>query len=367
MILEVKNGDTLSGILRSADISVDETFSAISAMQKIYDPANLKIGQKVKVYLNLKNGTSLESLQISTSKLEKIIVEKSSSGYTARNIISKTTIKNAYAEGEIKRTLYNALIKGGVPDNIRSDFVKNYSYDVDFQRDIRSGNQFKILYERVYNDDNELVGGGRIIYSSLKTRGDPMQIYLFEKSDGQIEYFDENGFSIKKSFLRTPVDGARITSSFGARKHPILGYTKMHKGLDFGASRGTPIYAAGDGVIIEARRKGAYGNYIKIHHNNNYSTAYAHLNGFAKKIRRGTKVKQGDIIGYVGTTGRSTGPHLHYELIKNGVQINPLSVKTTSRYQLKSLDLGIFLQYGKQVHKLAKSLSSANKIANANP
>lgn len=224
------------------------------------------------------------------------------------------------AERTIHGSLYGTANAAGIPSKITAEIIKALSYDVDFQRDIKRGDKLTVLYEGTANYKGRVVKADKLHYVKIDLGKRDVEIYVTDNG-----FYYGNGESAKKSLLRTPVDGARITSGFGMRFHPILNYSKMHKGTDFGASTGTPIYAAGDGTIVEAGKKGAYGNYVKIKHNKTYSTAYAHASRFGKGIKPGVKVKQGQVIAYVGTTGRSTGPHLHYELLKNGEQVNPTS------------------------------------------
>lgn len=205
--------------------------------------------------------------------------------------------------------------------------IRIYSYQVDFQRDIKEGDKFEILYETYKTEDGDFARYGDILYANLAIDGKKIPVYRYENKDGQVDYYGEDGMTFKKTLMRTPVDGARMSSGFGMRRHPISGYTKMHKGIDFAVAMGTPIYAAGDGTVEISGRKGAYGNYVRIRHNNEMKTAYAHMQKIAKGITPGQKVKQGQIIGYVGTTGRSTGPHLHYEVLLKNKPVNPNSVK----------------------------------------
>ena len=222
------------------------------------------------------------------------------------------------------------------------ELIRAYSWDVDFQRDIRSGDTFQVMYERVYDEHGNHVHSGNIRFAQLTLSGKRHPIYRYRSKDGDDDYFDERGQSARKALMRTPIDGARLSSGFGRRRHPILGYNKMHRGVDFAAPRGTSIYAAGNGTIIKAGRNGAYGIYIRIRHNNRYSTAYGHMKGLARSARRGKRVTQGQIIGYVGTTGRSTGPHLHYEILSNGRRTNPMKIKMPSGRKLKGGALAAF-------------------------
>jgi len=241
-----------------------------------------------------------------------------------------------------------------------SAIVKLFSWDVDFQRDVQPGDHFAAIYDHMTDDAGNAAGLGVIAYAALELNGRVIKAYRFKRSDGSVDYYNEDGRPLRKWLLRTPVDGARLSSRFGARRHPILGYTRMHKGVDFAAASGTPIYAAGDGRVEVVGRNKGYGNYVRIRHNAEYSTAYGHMSRFAKGLRRGQMVKQGTIIGYVGATGLATGPHLHYEILQAGAQINPLSVKTIEQVQLAGADLrrfqdlkrGIAQQLDKASHTL---------------
>jgi murein DD-endopeptidase MepM/ murein hydrolase activator NlpD len=220
--------------------------------------------------------------------------------------------------------------------------IQIFSFDIDFQRDIQSGDQFAIMYEELSDEYGKKLGAGKILIAEMKLSGKPIRLYKYKSAKGDTDYYNAKGQSARKSLTLTPIDGARISSGYGRRRHPILGYTKMHRGVDFAAPRGTPVYAGGRGIIEVAGRNGAYGRYIRIRHNSTYKTAYAHLKGFARGIRKGRRVKQGQVIGYVGTTGRSTGPHLHYEILKNGRQMNPRRLNLPSGQKLRGKELARF-------------------------
>ena len=222
------------------------------------------------------------------------------------------------------------------------EFARLYGFQVDFQRDIWKNDSFQIIYEQFTNKDNVVVDTGEIIFANLNLQDTDYQLYKFEYEKNKIDYFDENGKSIRKTLMKTPINGARLSSSYGKRKHPILGYTKMHTGTDFAAPKGTPIMASGDGKVIKAGWCGGGGNCVKIKHNSTYQTVYAHMSKFAKGIRKGKRVKQGQTIGYVGSTGKSTGPHLHYEVIVNGKRINSQTLKLPSGKVLKGAERKVF-------------------------
>jgi murein DD-endopeptidase MepM/ murein hydrolase activator NlpD len=234
---------------------------------------------------------------------------------------------------------------------------------VDFQRDIQPGDQFDIVFENLYTEDGQVARKGDVIFSSLTLGDQHFNIYRHTTIDGKTDYFNENGFSVRKELLRTPLNVAHITSGFGVRRHPVLGYTKMHKGIDFSASTGTPIFAAGNGIIEEIGRKGTYGNYVRIKHNATFSTAYAHASRFAKELHKGDRVAQGDVIAYVGSTGRATGPHLHYEVMIDNKQINPLSVKVSPGLKLAGMELDRFKQYKQRLETLLARTPNQTELA----
>ncbi|MDA0782385.1 MAG: peptidoglycan DD-metalloendopeptidase family protein [Rickettsiales bacterium] len=366
---EVKQGDTLSNIIREVGISSTDAANAISAMQDIYNPGKIRVGDKIKIsYSTLKaegeTNKVLVGIDFFPSKLEKVYVRRAGEdSFYAKKVEVPTAKRLVKASAQIESTFFGATKKSGIPFEIGNEFVKKYSYDVDFQRDLRKGNTLDVLYEEVVTPTGDVVGSGEILYANLELNEQSYPIYRFRTLDGSYGYYNEDGESIEKSFLRTPIDGARITSGFGKRRHPILGYNKMHKGLDFGAPQGTPIYAAGSGVVTKIGKNGSYGNYIQIGHGNGYSTAYAHLKGFKRGLKKGGNVKQGQIIGYVGTTGRSTGPHLHYEVLKHDRQINPLSIKTVAVNKLEGVQMGIYSQHVKMVKREVSKVDARNKVA----
>jgi len=231
-----------------------------------------------------------------------------------------------------------------------AEIIRLYSFDIDFQRDIQKGNKLEIMYKILYNEQRNDKSYGDIEYVNLTFNKNNLEYFIFKTSEGFIDYFNREGKNVRKALMKTPLDGARISSNFGNRKHPILGYNKLHRGVDFAAPTGTPVYAAGNGVIEYANRNGGYGKYIRIRHNSSYKTAYAHLNSFKKGISKGTRVNQGQIIGYVGSTGRSTGPHLHYEVIYQGKAINPMKMKLPSGKILKGKELIKFTELSKTIY-----------------
>lgn len=345
-------GETLAGVLIRAGVSTNDADQAISTFSKLYDPRRLLPGQKLIINFRAQvsgpprsDGApgSFAGFAFEPDFRHEISVTRQSDG-TFNAVKQAQEIKRTLARvsAPIISSLYLAGQAQGVPPNILAELIRIYSWDVDFQRDIRKNDSFEVLYEEIRDEDGVLVHADNIQFAALTLSGDRKPLYRFETAEGHVDYFDDEGKGARKALMRTPIDGARLSSGYGQRRHPILGYTRMHKGVDFAASRGTPIYAAGDGVVSYAGRKGGYGNYISIRHNGRYSTAYAHMKAFHRGIRSGKRVRQGQIIGYVGTTGRSTGPHLHYEIMVDGRQVNPLRVRMPSGRKLEGKELDRF-------------------------
>ena len=264
-----------------------------------------------------------------------IEIRKNQNNFIVKENVLKLYKKEVVIKNEIKSSLYSAAIESGVEPNIIVEFARIFGFEVDFQRDMRKGDWFEILYEKFEDDNNVVQDTGKIIYASMFVNGAEINLYNFKDGSGDIGFYDIKGKSIVKSLMKTPINGARLSSSYGMRKHPILGYNKMHRGTDFAAPSGTPIMASGAGKITRARWCGGGGNCVKIKHNSTYETIYAHMKSFARGIKEGRRVKQGQIIGYVGSTGMSTGPHLHYEVIVNGKKVNSQKLKLPSGKILK--------------------------------
>lgn len=330
---EAREGEDLLDILAEQGVGEAEAEAAAKALRRVYDARRLKAGQQVILTL----APSLEGrlgeehnrlldLTLSPSAEVDHQVTRTAAGFVASSIERPLTRHLVYREGSINGSFFGAGKRAGVPFTMLTSLVKAFSYDVDFQRDLRAGDRFELAFEAYVNDRGQVASTGKVIYGALELSGRRKEIYRFTPKSGNSDFFNDKGESVRKALLRTPVDGARISSGFGMRRHPILGYSKMHKGIDFAAPRGTPIFAAGDGVVEIAKWNGGYGRYVRIEHGRGYKTAYAHMTRFARGIRSGKRVRQGQVIGYVGTTGRSTGPHLHYEVLYNNKQINPVKV-----------------------------------------
>lgn len=372
---EIRNGDTLLKILADVGAQEQDVFSILNALKKIKFSQSLNIGSVISITYRSQNNEEapdskennkvvISNVTIPSSVEENIVItRKNDGGYDARELKIKLLRYNSRYFGVIKNGLFVDGVESGISPNSMMNMINLYGYDVDFQRDIHSGDKFEMLVESFYDENGKKVRDGNVLYSSLMLQNRKIEIYM-HKVDNRVEYFDSKGNSVRKSLLRTPINGARVSSGFGMRRHPILGYSKMHKGVDFAASTGTPILAAGAGTIIYMGIKGGYGNYVQIKHNNDYATAYGHASRFNKKFRNGAKVKQGDVIAYVGTTGRSTGPHLHFELLYKGSQVNPAKVKATSGIKLVGKELVRFEASKNEIDKYRKNTPNQLKQSN---
>ena len=312
---------------------------AIDALREVFNPRSIRAGQVVDVS---SAGSNLYGLTIAAVPGERVEVARDGTGYVSRQVVLPLERHLRAARGTIFSSLYQAAVDAGVPVAVLTDMIRAYSFDVDFQREIHGGDSFQVMYEEFDDEDGNVVRYGAPLYASLGVSGVDLAIYRYTPKSGFTDYFNDKGESVRKALLRTPIDGARITSGFGMRSHPLLGYTRMHKGVDFGAPTGTPIMAAGDGVIEVLGWEHGYGRYVRIRHNSTYKTAYAHMSKFASGLKVGSKVRQGQIIGYVGQSGNATGPHLHYEVLVNNQQINPLDVKLPSGEVLAGAELDDF-------------------------
>ena len=338
-IIIVKKGQTFLSILDNFKFENKKKFEIINAINAVYDLRELKVNQKViflindkekveNIIIELNYNTNLEADLRSDIKIEKKELETFSEINSQEYVISNSL----YADG----------INNNIPNQILIKLIQLFSFDLDFQRDIQKDTKVSISYEKIFVKNKSDYALGEIEYAKIIIKNNTLEYFKFLTDDGFIDYFNRQGKNVKKSILKTPIEGARISSSFGMRKHPISGFNKMHKGVDFAAPIGTPVYAGGNGVIEMVGVNGGYGKYIRIRHNNEYKTAYAHLNSYRKGISKGVRVNQGEVIGYVGSTGRSTGPHLHYEIIYQNKKVNPLKLKLPSGKILKGDELERF-------------------------
>ena len=331
----IQKNDTVEKILKKFKVKNDD-IREITIKLKEKKLANIYSGRKLSLILKKQENefSTLVNLVYPISNTTSIIVRKSKNNYEIKENILQLYKKEVVVKKTIESNLYSAAMKSNVEPNIIIEFARIFGFEVDFQRDIRRGDWFEIMYERFEDDNKKVRDTGKIIYASMHVNGEEINLYNF-KYNNEEEFYDIKGKSITKSLMKTPINGARLSSSFGMRKHPILGYNRMHRGTDFAAPSGTPIMASGSGTITRARWCGGGGNCVKIKHNSTYETIYAHMKSFGKGIKEGKKVKQGQIIGYVGSTGLSTGPHLHYEVIVNGKKMNSQKLKLPSGKTLK--------------------------------
>ena len=331
----IKNNDTIEKILKNYSIKSDD-IKKISTKLKEKDLSNIYSGRKLSlIYKKLEDSTNtVVNLIYPVSNTSSIEIRSTQNNFIVKENILQLYKKEVVVRNVITNNLYSSAVAVNVEPNIIVEFARIYGFEVDFQRDIRKGDWFEILYEKFEDDNNKVRDTGKIIYASMFVNGEEINLYNFKDKNDE-EYYNIKGKSITKSLMKTPINGARLSSAFGMRKHPILGYNKMHRGTDFAAPSGTPIMASGSGTVTRARWCGGGGNCVKIKHNSTYETIYAHMKSFAKGIKEGRKVKQGQVIGYVGSTGMSTGPHLHYEVVVNGKKVNSQRLKLPSGKVLK--------------------------------
>ena len=339
-IYSAQPGDTYENIIKKLKIGNDEKKIILDAILSEKSLKILSINQKFFFKFDNLYKNKVIEFKVETDKKNEIVFKRiiDKNIFVSKKIKKNFTKRLVYKETIITNSLYNSAINLGIKPNIIIEFARLYGFQVDFQRDVWKDDSFQIIYEEFADENNKIVDTGEIIFANLKLQNIDLQLYKFEYEKGKIDYFDENGKSIRKTLMKTPINGARLSSSYGKRKHPILGYTKMHTGTDFAAPTGTPIMASGDGKITKAGWCGGGGNCVKIKHNSVYQTVYAHMSKFGRGIKKGVRVKQGQIIGYVGSTGMSTGPHLHYEVIENGKKINSQKLKLPSGKILKGND-----------------------------
>jgi len=358
---EIKSGESIQKILQKLKIKNNEIQLVINHFKKYGNPNQLLVGNRIDIVVkeNLsKKDNSIVKFSIPITKSTTIeIIRDEEDKITSKKIITKLYKKKILAENIIIKNLYSSAIKAKINPDTIIEFARIFGFEIDFQRDIRKNDYFKIIYDKFFDENGEFVKSGPIFYAHMSVNGREITLYKFG-NDKNYGYFDINGKSVEKALMKTPINGARLSSSFGMRKHPILGFTKMHKGTDFAAKSGTPIMASGSGTIVLAKWCGGGGNCIKIKHNSTYSTIYAHMKSFARGIKKSKKVKQGQIIGYVGSTGMSTGPHLHYEVLINGKKVNSQKLKLPSGKVLKDNERKMF-----EIHRIKTDVLIAEMIS----
>ena len=358
---KVKSGETFDKILENYSVQKKEIIKIKSTLKKKVNLNKLNTRQVIQFSLD-KTNNKIEEFTFQVSNTEKIFLKRdfTEDSFDEKIILIKLKKEIVYKENTILQSLYKSANTQKIPPNIIIEFARIYGFQVDFQRDIRKQDKFQIMYEIYLNEKEEVIETGEILFLNLKLSGQDNSLYYFDK-EGSEGHYDKNGKSVKKALMKTPINGARLSSPFGMRKHPIDGFNKMHKGTDFAAPMGTPIMASGDGIIKKAGWCGGGGNCVKIKHNSTYQTVYAHMSKFARGIKSGVRVKQGQTIGYVGSTGKSTGPHLHYEVIINGKKVNSQKLKLPSGKILKGKERKLF-----ETKKIKLDVLKSEKIIGIN-
>jgi len=338
----VAKGDTLSTLFEKVGLPATSVHEVLASDKQAKQFSQLKHGQKLE--FELTPDGQLNNLHSKVSDLETITLTKGPKGFTFNRVITKPVVRSAYVHGVINSSLSQSAARAGLSHSLTMDMASVFGYDIDFAQDIRQGDEFDVIYEQKVAN-GKIVGTGNILSARFTNRGKTYTAVRYTNKQGSSSYYTADGNSMRKAFIRTPVDFARISSRFSmGRKHPILNKIRAHKGVDYAAPRGTPIKAAGDGKVLLAGRRGGYGNTVIIQHGNTYRTLYGHMQGFAKGVKTGGSVKQGQVIGYIGTTGLSTGPHLHYEFQVNGVHVDPLGQKLPMADPIAKAERARFLQ-----------------------
>ena len=373
--LIARAGDTLSTLLHRAGLEKDETEEAVAALSQHFDPRRLKVGQDVHLTLVALTTEGagqtarqrLMNLSVKSDVDRKVEARRTDDGsYEVQELIAPLRPQAVVHSGIIHGSLFESANAAGLPAKVVFEMIRIFSYDVDFQRDIQDGDSYEVMFDRQFDETGRAVKDGDITYASMTLSGRKLELYRYTPSDtGDTDYYDAKGSSMQRALKRTPIDGARLTSTFGMRNHPILGYTRMHRGVDFAAPAGTPIQAAGAGKIEEAGRHAGYGLYIRLSHDDRIETAYGHMSRLAPGLKVGHRVRQGQIIGYVGSTGLATGPHLHYEVIVNNLQVNPAKVALPAGRRLDGTVLAEFHNLMGQVQTAKRDLPQAPHLATA--
>ena len=358
---KIKSGETFDKILKNYLIDNEQIKVIKEKLTKKTDINKLNTNQKIQITIDQTNN-SIKEFIFQISSTEKIILSKNNeiSEFNEKVLVLKLEKKVIYNENVILQSLYKAATDHNIPPNIIIEFARIYGFQVDFQRDVRKEDMFQIMYEVFVDKDKKIIQTGEILFANLKLSGQDNSLYYFDKKNAEGHY-NKNGKSVQKALMKTPINGARLSSSFGMRKHPIDGFNKMHRGTDFAAPKGTPIMASGNGIVKKAGWCGGGGNCVKIKHNSTYETVYAHMSKFARGIKKGVRVRQGQTIGYVGSTGKSTGPHLHYEVIVNGKRVNSQKLKLPSGKTLKGKDRELF-----ETNKIKLNVLKSEKIIGLN-
>lgn len=364
-ILVVRPGDTLIRLLDSAGVDTAEATAAIAGLSPHFRPSTLRPGDEVAIRLSTADPPALLEVEIEPEPGRTVrVTRQDDGGWRATETVAPRNRFVVHAEGRVDGGLFAAMTRAGVPAGLSLSLIRVLGHQVDFQRDLQPGDRFSILFERYRDGEGDILGHGQVLRATLTLSGRELAVWRHKDRRGATDWYDSEGRSLRRSFLRTPLDGARVSSRFGRRMHPILGYTGMHQGIDFAAPTGTPVYAAANGVVVSARREGGYGLMVRLRHAGGVETRYAHLSRFSRGMRAGRAVRQGDVIGAVGSTGLSTGPHLHYEVVAGGRRVNPARhVQQATR--LAGADLTAFRTRQRGLERIAAHLSGANEVAMA--
>lgn len=364
VMMKIAPGETFQQAVMRLGVAPGEAAEAVRALGAVYDTVNVKAGLAFQAAVARPRGrrgpARLIGLSMRTGPATAITLSRTFDGaLRLRELEEKVHSETAVAQGRMADSLYASAVAAGATPELTAQVVKLFSHKLDFSRDIHPGDEFRLVFDRQVTDSGRTVESGDLLYAEIGAKGQVTRFYRFkEPGASEAQYFDEFGKNIRGFLLRTPLDGARITSGFGMRMHPILGYSKMHTGIDFGAPIGTPVFAAGDGVVKEARWAGGYGRWLEIQHNAQWATGYGHLSGWA--VHPGERVRQGQVVAYVGSTGRSTGPHLHYEVIFNGQKINPNGAKVPQGTILAGRELDVFREEKSQIDRLLQKGASSS-------
>ncbi len=360
-VMVVRAGDTLEAMLTGAGVDRTQAFEAVRSIAGIFPPKSLRPGQEVAIHFDPLRDDTLLELEVEPVPGRAVRARLNGERWEVEELVAPKHRLLAMAAGSTDGGLFPAATAAGLPPGLALSLVRTLSHQIDFQRDIQPGDSFVVLFERFRDSEGGVLGHGRALYVELTLSGKRLAFWRYQSKGGEADWYDEEGRSLRRSFLRTPLDGARVSSGFGLRRHPMLGFTRMHQGIDFAAPRGTQVYAAADGTVVLAGNAGGYGRMVRIRHAGGAETRYAHLSAFGRGIRAGRKVKQGDVIGRVGSTGMSTGPHLHYEVVKGGKAVNP-ATRTTQTVRLRGKEFAGFRAARRSLASYVVSIGPQNEI-----
>jgi murein DD-endopeptidase MepM/ murein hydrolase activator NlpD len=357
--VKLRSGETLEAAVIRAGVLPQEAAKAAQMIRANFDPSELEPGFRFETSVSSLRGQEragkLIALEMRPTPARVISLARTPADDFQLTDEEEQIVEEAgVVEGEIRGSLYTSAKKAGVGGTTLKEIVKVFASKLDFERDIKAGNRFRLVFDQTRTESGKVIETGDLLYAEVETKGKATRFYRFERPDGRVEWLDEGAQTVKTHLLRSPVDGARMSSGFGMRRHPILGYHKMHQGVDFAAGTGTPVMAAGDGTVVEIRRWGGYGNWLRIRHASGYESGYAHLSKYASGLRVGQKVRQGEVVAYVGSTGRSTGPHLHHEIWLKGARVDPKGAKIPSGTGLDGKELAAFRSQKKKVDAALK-------------